>query len=175
MTNDAAAIDVRTLCRRGVRTLIAGAVWALAAVGCAHIDYIPGTSVLKTEQNQQIIDTIEQYRQRLLARKVEELLVLASDKYFEDSGTPRSDDDYGYQGLRQVLSKKLQRVKSIRYDIEYRNIKVNGDRATVEVFIDGSFELAADSGDRYRRVDDYHKFELERDKTTEHWKFLSGM
>ena len=39
----------------------------------------------------------------------------------------------------------------------------------------GSFELAAESGDRYRRVNDYHKFILEKDKSTEHWKFLSGM
>lgn len=148
---------------------------ALAAVGCAHIDYIPGTTVLKTEENQAIVDVIEQYRTRLAARKVEELLVLASDKYFEDSGTPRSDDDYGYQGLREVLVKKLQRVKSLRYDIEYRSITVSGGQATVEVFIDGSFELAAESGDRYRRVNDYHKFVLEKDKTSEHWKFLSGM
>ena len=148
---------------------------ALAGAGCAHVDYIPGTTVLKTEENQAIVDTIEQYRQRLAARKVEELLVLASDKYFEDSGTPRSDDDYGYAGLREVLVKKLQRVKSLRYDIEYRSINVTGNRATVEVFIDGSFELAAESGDRYRRVNDYHKFVLEKDKTTEHWKFVSGM
>lgn len=146
-----------------------------AGFGCAHQEYIPGTTVLKTEQNQAIVDTIEQYRQRLMARKVEELLVLASDKYFEDSGTPRSDDDYGYQGLREVLTKKLQRVKSIRYDIEYRNIRVTDNHAEVEVFIDGSFELAAESGDRYRRVNDYHRFILERDPKTEHWKFLSGM
>ena len=175
MTNAAATADGRRFRRRGARTLIAAAVWALAVAGCAHVEYIPGTSVVKNEQNQEIIDTIEQYRARLVSRKVEELLVLASDRYFEDSGTPRSDDDYGYQGLREVLTKKLQRVKSIRYDIEYRSITVNGSRATVEVFIDGSFELAADSGDRYRRVNDYHKFELEKDKSTEHWKFLSGM
>jgi hypothetical protein len=175
MTNAAATVDRHPLRRRGARPLICAAVWAMAVGGCGHVEYIPGTSVVKNEQNQEIIDTIEQYRARLVARKVEELLVLASDKYFEDSGTPRSDDDYGYQGLREVLTKKLQRVKSIRYDLEYRNITVNGSRATVEVFIDGSFELAAESGDRYRRVNDYHKFELEKDKTTEHWKFLSGM
>jgi hypothetical protein len=150
-------------------------VLVAAAAGCAHVEYIPGTTVMKSEQNEKILEVIEQYRQRLLARKVEELLVLASDKYFEDSGTPRSDDDYGYSGLREVLSKKLQRVKSLRYDIEYRSINVKDTHAEVEVFIDGSFELAAESGDRYRRVNDYHKFVLEKDKTTEHWKFLSGM
>ncbi len=169
-------IVARTTTRRGwvAPALLAATVW-LAAVGCAHVDYIPGTTVLKTEQNQEVIDVIEQYRQRLIMRRIDELLVLASEKYFEDSGTPRSDDDYGYQGLREVLTKKLQRVKSLRYDLEYRSVKVTGNRAEVEVFIDGSFELAAESGDRYRRVNDYHKFILEKDKSTEHWKFLSGM
>lgn len=157
------------------RAFLLAAIAVGASIGCAHVEYIPGTTVLKNEENQKIIDTIEQYRQRLITHNIDGLEVLASERYFEDSGTPRSDDDYGYQGLREVLTKKLQRVKSIRYDIEYRSITVTGNRAEVEVFIDGSFELAAESGDRYRRVNDYHKFVLERDKTTEHWKFLAGM
>ena len=99
--------------------------------------------------------------------------MLASEKYFEDSGTPRSDDDYGYEGLKQVLSTKLQRVKSLRYDIEYRNIRVSQNTAEVEVFLDGSFELAAESGDRYRRVNDYHHFILEQEN--DKWKFVRGM
>lgn len=140
---------------------------------CAHPDYFAGTTILRSEQNRKIIETVEQYRQRLLARNVDGLLVLASDRYFEDSGTPRSDDDYGYDGLRQVLTNELKRVKSMRYEIEYRNIKVTGTRAEVEVFLDGSFELAADAGDRYRRVNDYHRFVLE--EKGDEWKFLSGM
>src|SRR5215471_8039459 len=148
-----------------------GGVVSTSASGCAHQEYFPGTTIPRTEQNRKIIETIEQYRRRLLERNIEGLLVLASPKYFEDSGTPRSDDDYGYEGLKQVLTTKLQRVKSLRYDIEYRNIKVYGSRAEVEVFLDGSFELAAESGDRYRRVNDYHRFVLE--EQNDKWKFLS--
>jgi hypothetical protein len=150
-----------------------GVCQALGAAGCAHQEYFAGTTIPRTEQNRKIIETVEQYRQRLLSRNVEGLLVLASDKYFEDSGTPRSDDDYGYEGLKQVLANQLRRVKSMRYEIEYRNIKVTGNRAEVEVFLDGSFELAADAGDRYRRVNDYHHFVLE--EKGDEWKFLSGM
>ena len=102
------------------------------------------------------------------------LLALASPKYFEDSGTPRSDDDYGYDGLRKVLEEQLPRVKSLRYDIEYRNIRVSGDQAEVEVFLDGSFEISSsEAGDRYRRVNDYHRFVLAREG--DEWKFLAGM
>jgi len=142
-------------------------------VGCAHTDYFPNTTILKNEENIKIIETVEQYRRRMLEHNVDGLLVLASQRYFEDSGTPRSDDDYGYEGLRQVLTSKLKMVKSLRYEIEYRNISVRGDRAEVEVFLDGSFELAAEAGDRYRRVNDYHHFVLEHED--DKWKFVGGM
>jgi len=143
------------------------------AVSCAHTDYFPGTTILRNEENVKIIETVEKYRRRLLEHNVDGLLVLASQRYFEDSGTPRSDDDYGYEGLRQVLETKLKLVKSLRYEIEYRNITVKGDTAEVEVFLDGSFELAADFGDRYRRVNDYHNFVLEHEN--DQWKFVRGM
>jgi hypothetical protein len=149
------------------------ALVASLGAGCAHKEYFPGTTIVRNEENRKIIETVEQYRRRLMEHNVEGLLVLASPKYFEDSGTPRSDDDYGYEGLRRVLNTQLRRVKSLRYDIEYRNIHINGTEAEVEVFLDGSFELAADSGDRYRRVNDYHRFRLE--KVNDEWKFVGGM
>jgi hypothetical protein len=155
-----------------IRALVLTTVLAGSA-SCAHQDYFPGTNIVRTEENRKIIETVEQYRRRLVERNVEGLMILASPKYFEDSGTPRSDDDYGFEGLKQVLSTKLKRVKSLRYEIEYRAIRVSGGNAEVEVFVDGSFELAADSGDRYRRVNDYHRFMLAQEE--DRWKFTAGM
>ena len=146
---------------------------ALLGVSCAHPNFYPGTTILRTEETQKIVDTVDQYRTRLTERNVEGLLVMASQKYREDSGTPRSDDDYGYEGLRQVLKTRLTRLKSIWYEIEMRDIRVRGQQADVDVFLNGSFEMAARSGDRYRRVNDYHRFVLE--KEGDRWKFVSGM
>ena len=154
-------------------TLVTALLVLGTTVGCASRDYYPGTTILRNEDNQKIIETVEQYRRRLMEHNVEGILILASPKYFEDSGTPRSDDDYGFEGLKQVLASRLKRVKSLRFDIEYRNIRVKGKRAEVEVFLDGAFELAADAGDRYRRVNDYHRFLLEQEN--EQWKFTGGM
>jgi hypothetical protein len=159
----------------GLRLALAltACLW-IGAAGCAHHEYFPGTTIVRNEENRKIIQTIEEYRQRLMQRNVPGLLALASPRYFEDSGTPRSDDDYGYEGLRKVLERQLPRVKSLRYDIEYRNIRVSGKEAEVEVFLDGSFEIAApEAGDRYRRVNDYHRFLL--NKEGEEWKFVAGM
>jgi len=163
-------------CRRGALVATTLAVVAVGGLGsgCAHRDYYPGTEIVRSEENRKIIETIEEYRRRLMQHNVVGILALASSKYFEDSGTPRSDDDYGYEGLKKVLETQLPRVKSLRYDIEYRNIRVSGDQAEVEVFLDGAFEIAApEAGDRYRRVNDYHRFVLEEEN--DKWKFLSGM
>jgi len=144
------------------------------ATGCAHQNMLGGTTVVDTADNRAILETIEQYRLRLIEKNVEGLLVLASDHYFEDSGTPTAEDDYGYEGLKYVLTKSLARLKSVRYDVQYRSVKVAGNRAEVEAYLSGAFELIAESGDRYRRVGDYHRFVLERDGKDK-WKFLSGM
>jgi hypothetical protein len=147
----------------------------VAVVGCAHGDLIPGTNVPDTEVNREILKTIEDYRQSIENRDVDRLLMLASESYSEDSGTPRTDDDYRYDGLKTVLTTRLSRVRSIRYAIQYRNIRAISDRQVeVEVHLNGSFELMSESGDRYRNVDDFHHFILERNGK-DRWKFLSGM
>lgn len=149
---------------------------ATAVLGgaCAHGKKLAGTTVADTPENRAIVETVEEYRDKLVQRSVEGLLLLASPKYFEDGGTPRADDDYGYEGLRDVLVKQLARLKTLRFEIQYRNVLVAGRRAEVEAFVDGSFELVGETGNRYRRKSDYHRFVLERDDKDK-WKFVSGM
>lgn len=146
--------------------------------GCAHRRYIPNTTIPDNEQNRKIFETIEDYRARLKDKNIDALLILASPKYFEDSGTPRPDDDYHYGDLKGILTTRLERLRSLSYDIQYRNLKVkkiaDTDIAEVEVFINGAFEVMAETGDRYKRVSDFHRFVLERVGPNK-WKFLSGM
>lgn len=144
------------------------------SVGCAHETNLPGTTVPDTPANRAILETVETYRTRLVERNVSGLLLLASKNYFEDSGTPQADDDYGYEGLREILTHRLGRLKSIRYQIRYKAVKVQGKKAHVEVLIDGSFELTAEVGDQYRRVSDFHEFVMEEAADSK-WKFVSGM
>lgn len=144
-------------------------------VGCGHGRMFPGTSIPATEDNQAVLETVETYRQKVTARDVEGLLLLASQNYFEDGGTPQASDDYGYDGLRQILTNRLGRVSSIHYDIQYRSVRINGDRAEVDAYLNGAFELVSDVGERYRRINDMHRFVLERRQGNNQWRFISGM
>lgn len=146
---------------------------ALSGMSCAHQRMVGGTTVPDTEDNRAVLEVIEQYRQRLVEKNVEGLLLLASDRYFEDSGTPSAVDDYGYDGLKFVLANRLTRLRSIRYDIQYRSAKVDPQRAEIEVFLSGAFEIIGESRESYRRIGDHHRFVLER--AGDKWKFLSGM
>lgn len=160
------------------RLFLLGLGLVAAGLGCGHGGYLPGTTIPATETNREIVETIEEYRMRLMDRNVEGLLLLASEKYFEDGGTPEPNDDYGYSGLAEILGSRLQRVQSIRYEIQYKSIKFGSDgHAEVEAFLNGAFELQGEAGERYRRVSDFHRFVLERATGggTAKWKFLSGM
>jgi hypothetical protein len=160
------------------RIFLFGPMLALVGLGCGHGRYLPGTTIPATDTNREIIETVEEYRVRLMEKNVEGLLLLASEKYFEDGGTPQPKDDYGYAGLASLLGSRLQRVESIRYDIQYKSITIGSDgRAEVVAFLNGAFELQGEVGDRYRRVSDFHRFILERATSggTAKWKFISGM
>jgi hypothetical protein len=160
------------------KLLLFGLVLAAMAPGCGHGRYLPGTTIAATDANREILDTIEEYRMKLMDKNVEGLLLLASDKYFEDGGTPQPNDDYGYSGLAAILGSRLQRVESIRYDIQYKNLKIGADgRAEVDAYLSGAFELQGEAGERFRRIADFHRFVLERSTTggSAKWKFISGM
>src|SRR5205807_1256106 len=84
---------------------------AVAAGATARL--IPNTKVPDTPENREIIDVCERYRHALEARDAITLMALASPHYWEDGGTPKPDDDYGYDGLRHVIDNRLRRLKSV--------------------------------------------------------------
>src|SRR6478736_280843 len=99
------------------RFLLTAVVAASLGAGCATFNVIPGTKA-----NRELVDVCEKYRRAMEERDAPTLLAMAHPSYFEDSGTPKADDDYGYDGLKDVLMKRLSAVRGIRYNIEYRKV-----------------------------------------------------
>ena len=145
----------------------------LLTSACATIRTIPGTTVSDTKQNREIWTSASAIATRLEDRDGSQLLAMAHPQYYEDSGTPKGDDDYGYDGLRDVLSKRLAAVRAIRYNIEYRKIDVSGSHANVDIRYDASFQLATEMGDRWERKQNDKRLELENDGNR--WLFIAGM
>ena len=145
----------------------------LLVVACAVIPVIPGTKVADTKLNREILDICEKYRHALEDRDAATLLTLAHPNYYEDSGTPMGADDYGYEGLKEVLAKRLAALKTVRYNIEYRKVSVEGHHAMVDIRYDASFQLATEMGDRWERKQNDKRIELENDG--KRWLIIAGM
>ncbi|MBI4512358.1 MAG: hypothetical protein HY698_22190 [Deltaproteobacteria bacterium] len=142
--------------------------------GCgAPAQYIPGTRVPESEENRNIVETVEQYRLAVERRDAPALLAMASKNYWEDGGTPTGADDYGYEGLKDVLSTRFQHAESIRYSMRYMNIGRQDTRAFVDVLIDASFTIKAERGPVRMDKKDQNRLVLEHDG--KRWFFISGM
>jgi hypothetical protein len=166
--------------------LLAAALLVALATGCAtKAGIIPGTRIPDNNENREIITTIESYRRAVETKDVAALVLMASEHYWEDSGTPTGSDDYGYDGLRDVLAGRFQQADDIRYSLRYINLRRRcpsgasgneGCKAYVEVMIDASYTIA-DARGQARRPDmrDQNELVLEWSPKGQKWVFLSGM
>lgn len=142
---------------------------------------IGNSKIADSSFNRGVLETLETYRTAMERQDTQTLLLMASKKYREDGGTPSGSDDYGYEGLRQVLSERLSKVSEVRYSMRYVALHSNcgdapreGCRVAVEALVDASFTVVDALGNE-RRPDmrDQSEFVLER--SGDKWLFLSGM
>ncbi len=165
--------------------LFVAALVSVVLGGCAaRAGSIPGTKIADDKLNRGIIEAVERYRVAVEKADPETLFLMASQQYFEDSGTPVGADDYGYDGLKDVLVGRFLMARDIRYAVKYVSIRRTcpaaggepevGCRAHVEVMVDASFTVV-DARGKDRRTDkrDQNELVLEFADTT--WKFVSGM
>lgn len=142
-------------------TALAISLVSMLLGGC-HAQMINNTTIEDTSTNREIIEFCEQYRHAVEQRDVVALLAMASPRYYENSGSPGGEDDYDINGLRTVLTERLSRVHTVRYEFRYRNISFEEDRVLVDYTYSGSFRVETDEGHRwFRRVED-NRLELER-------------
>lgn len=163
-----------------IRSAVLLAVLSLAA--CARNgSYVAGTKVPYSENNKSVLTASEEYRQAVERGDADALMLMAHKQYWEDSGTPSGSDDYGYEGLRNVLVSRLQQATDIRYSMRYLAVRqtctkdlVAGCRAAIDVLIDASFTIA-DAHGQPRRPDKRDQNELILEWDGRRWLFIAGM
>lgn len=147
-------------------------VLVLSTAACAK-KTIPNTTVPDNAYNRKVIAFCERYRLAVEEKNVGTLLVLASTDYYEDGGTPTGNDDFDYDGLRDVLINRFAKVKTIRYDIKYRHVKVDGDLVNVDYTFSASFQVTVAGQDHwFRKVEDNRLILVQ---VGEQFKIISGM
>src|ERR1700683_2836601 len=95
-------------------------VVAASLAACAHPhSYVPGNKNPCSNQNKSVRDAVEEYRLAVERQDADALMLMANKQYWERSGTPGGSDDYGYDGLRNVLLTRFQKASDIRYSMRY--------------------------------------------------------
>jgi hypothetical protein len=125
---------------------------AVALTGCAR-EYLPNTDVEDNEFNRKIVEFCEDYRHAVERKNVGLLIKLAHEKYYEDGATIDTSDDLDLAGLKTYLENKFRDVKSIRYEIRYRNVTIGRNE---EIYVDytysASYQIPSPKGDVWRRT-----------------------
>lgn len=163
-----------------IRSAVLLAVLSLAA--CARNgSYVAGTKVPYSENNKSVLTASEEYRLAVERGDADALMLMAHKQYWEDSGTPSGSDDYGYEGLRNVLVSRLQQATDIRYSMRYLAVRqtctkdlVAGCRAAIDVLIDASFTIT-DANGQPKRPDKRDQNELILEWDGRRWLFIAGM
>jgi hypothetical protein len=122
-----------------------------------------------------------------LRRVPAKVIVEGSDvfylKRFRDDGGQKTlgSDDYGYEGLRNVLLTRLLKATDIRYTMRYVGVsqQCKGDlkagcRAAVDVLVDASYTITNVHG-KAVRPDKRDQNQLVLEWDGRRWLFLSGM
>jgi len=154
----------------------------VALAGCAaKVAFVPGTRIPYSDNNKGVLDAVEEYRLAVERGDADGLMLMAHKQYWEDSGTPTGSDDYGYEGLRNVLLTRLQKASDIRYSMRYMEVRQTctkdlhaGCRAAVDVMIDASYTITDVLG-KPKRPDKRDQNELVLEYDGHRWLFISGM
>jgi hypothetical protein len=109
------------------------------------------------------------------------VLASAHPTYYDAAGTDDPSDDVDYTALASLVRRRFAQLDAVRMTVDYLEVHVHGDRATVKVWIDASFRfkplLDAEGAPRpqssYARKQDHARFDLLREDGA--WLIVSGL
>jgi hypothetical protein len=134
-----------------------------AALACAcHDKVIPNTEIPDNDDNRAIIAFCERYRHAVEDRNVGLILSLASQRYFDNSGTPTGDDDVDRAGLERVLAERFKDVQTMRYEIRYRDVFETLGVVYIEYTYNMAFQYKVGEKTKWANRTADNRLELER-------------
>jgi hypothetical protein len=160
------------------RSLLRGAPWCLLVLSlglsACGTKNIPNTYVEDTDDNQEVVQFVERYRKAVETRDVTTLRSMASERYFDDMGTPNGDDDVDYDALMVGLSRIAREIRDARYQISYRGVTYTArERVLVDLLYTGWFKVETPEGPQWRRRLEPHRIVLAREDGA--YRIISGM
>jgi hypothetical protein len=151
----------------GILTLL-----MIVVCGCGE-KFIPNTEIEDNEDNRAIVNFCERYRHAVEDLNIGLLLSLAAPRYFDNSGTPSGDDDIDLPELEEILKERFKAIKSLRYEIRYRNVYEVQDVVMVEYTY--TMNCQYEIGEKTRWVNKTADNRLELERVDGGFRILTGM
>ncbi|MBN2494800.1 MAG: hypothetical protein JXR96_09440 [Deltaproteobacteria bacterium] len=156
------------------RTVVFLTLAVLCAAGCGP-KLIPGLDVelADTPDHRALLDLMASFRKSYESKDIDSLVGLASERFFEDCGSPDAADDYGYEGLRKHFDEHFKRIKKIQLNLSIKNVRVEKDSATIDYHYVTRYLMDLPAGEQWKITDELNRMELAREGGA--WKVTSGM
>jgi len=137
--------------------------------------YIPGTTIIDTDENRAIAMLIEKYRRAYEEKDVDTIMSLVSRNFYENGGNADPSDDYNYDGLKKNLVEKFGKTRAQGLEIRIKSIEFDKENKRVSVkynyFV--KFQMALSSGDRWETASDAAEIILVKENSE--WKIIKGL
>lgn len=142
---------------------LAAALLALPLAACGP-KMIGHTTIADTDDNREILDVLQKYREAYEARDSKAITELASPRYLDQR------ESISYDTLKTSLQADFERVKQLQLELTVRRIEIDDDRALVHYFYSTSFQLAGN--ETWNTETDDKRMILAREDGR--WRVLSG-
>ncbi len=145
----------------------------LLAFGCTA-KHIPGLEIelADTPDHRALIEVLDEYRQAYEGKDIDRLVALASARFYEDSGTPETEDDYNYDGLKEHFGEHFKMLKKVQLTLSIKIVKVDGDQAMIDYRYVTRYLMDLPVGEKWQITDELNRLELVREE--DRWKVISG-
>ena len=153
------------------------AVFTAAGCGRQYIQsdiYDAELKVRNTEDNAEITALMVEYERALDALDLEAIEAIISADYYENAGTTDTTrDDYGVEGLSDMMELLSEHVDEIRFAVSIREIIVTDELA--EVLFDYEVRALYSVADeqRWENERDVNRIQLLREDAG--WRIISGL
>ncbi len=156
------------------RLVLIACAWSCATLsGCAH-STLAGTNIPDTDDTRAIYAIVLDIDQAMEKRDADGILKHVSERYFEDNGTARQEDDYGYAELKgRILPESLATTQEVQLDLLVQDIVVEGERAHVDLRYNSRARLNLPAGEMWDSHKDFNRIELLLEKGN--WRIVSGL
>ena len=144
------------------------------AAGCIGAT-LPNTEIPDNDDTRAIHAKVLAYKEAMESRDIDAIMALVSHRYYENAGTTETDrDDYGYEELRDaVLPRLRQNVQAIHYQVIFRRIEVDDDRAFADYEFFSRFLYSEGGRQAWDQKNDFNRLEFQRESGE--WMIVAGL